>query len=417
MPFRILGINHKTAPVAIREQVAFDPQHLPDALDSLMREAGVAEAAILSTCNRTEIYWSGSAGADVLARWLSLSRGSEHDLSACRYLHEDQTAVEHVFRVAAGLDSMMLGEAQILGQLKDAYRAAQQAGCVGPMLNRLFQASFAAAKRVRTETRIGANAVSIASACISLARRVFADLGEHTALLVGAGDMITLAARHIATQGVGQIIIANRTLLHAQRLATETHGVAAPLTDLVNHLPHADIIISCTSSPTHIITRDMMHMALRARRHKPVFMVDLAVPRDIEPEVSELDDAYLFTIDHLQQVVAENRLQRASAADDAQTLIVEEVARFLAGARTKDAGPAIRALRARSDRVRMQTVEQARRMLEKGKSTDEVLEFLASTLTNRLMHAPTQALRDAAELGDAQAVQMLTRLLVPDGND
>jgi len=156
---------------------------------------------------------------------------------------------------------------------------------------------------------------------------------------------------------------------------------------------------------------------LRARRHKPVFMVDLAVPRDIEPEVSELDDAYLFTIDHLQQVVAENRLQRASAADDAQTLIVEEVARFLAGARTKDAGPAIRALRARSDRVRMQTVEQARRMLEKGKSTDEVLEFLASTLTNRLMHAPTQALRDAAELGDAQAVQMLTRLLVPDGND
>lgn len=417
MPFRILGINHGTAPVAIREQVAFDPQHLPEALDSLMREAGVAEAAILSTCNRTEIYWSGSAGADVLARWLSLSRGNEHDLSACRYLHEEQTAVEHVFRVAAGLDSMMLGEAQILGQLKDAYKAAQQAGCVGPMLNRLFQASFAAAKRVRTETRIGANAVSIASACISLARRVFADLGEHTALLIGAGDMITLAARHIATQGVGQIIIANRTLLHAQRLATEIHGVAAPLTDLVNHLPHADIIISCTSSPTYIITRDMMHMALRARRHKPVFMVDLAVPRDIEPEVSELDDAYLFTIDDLQQVVAENRLQRASAADDAQTLIVEEVARFLAGARTKDAGPAIRALRTRSDRVRMQTVEQARRMLEKGKSTDEVLEFLASTLTNRLMHAPTQALRDAAELGDAQAVQMLTRLLVPDGND
>ena len=417
MPFRILGINHKTAPVAIREQVAFDPQHLPAALGSLTREAGIAEAVILSTCNRTEIYWSGIAGADALARWLSQSRRSEYDLTSCQYLHEDQAAVEHVFRVAAGLDSMMLGEAQILGQLKDAYRAAQQAGSAGPMLHKLFQASFSAAKRVRTETRIGANAVSIASASIALARRVFADLGARTALLVGAGEMIALTARHIATQGVGRLIIANRTLPRAQQLAAEVHGVAVPLTDITAHLPQVDIIISCTASPTPIITQDMVRMALRARRHRPMFMVDLAVPRDIDPDVAELEDVYLFTIDDLQQVVAENRQQRISEAAAAQVLIAEEVARFVADTRSKDAGPAIRALRAQSEAVRAQTMEQARRMLANGRSVDEALEFLASTLTNRLLHAPTQALRDAAELGDAQVAQVLARLLVRDGGD
>ncbi|MBS0613228.1 MAG: glutamyl-tRNA reductase [Proteobacteria bacterium] len=417
MPFRILGINHKTAPVAIREQVAFDPQHLTEALRSLTRESGIAEAVILSTCNRTEVYWSGSADAETLSRWLSQSRRSEYDLTASLYLHEEQAAVEHVFRVAAGLDSMMLGEAQILGQLKDAYRAAQQAGSAGPMLHKLFQASFSTAKRVRTETRIGANAVSIASACIALARRVFANLGAHAALLIGAGEMITLAARHMAAQGVGQLIIANRTLPRAQELAVEVHGMAVPLTDMAGHLPQSDIVVSCTASPTPIISKDMVRMALRARRHKPMFMVDLAVPRDIEPDVAELEDVYLFTIDDLQQVVAENRQQRASEADAAQTLIAEEVARFIADTRTKDAGPAIRALRAQSDAVRVQTVEQARRMLANGRPAEEALEFLANTLTNRLLHAPTQALRDAAELGDAQVAQVLTRLLVRDGGD
>ena len=414
MPFRILGINHRTAPVAIREQVAFDPQQLAGVLRALTQEAGIAEAVILSTCNRTEVYWSGTATGADLSNWLAQLRPSEHDLSTSIYVHEESAAVEHVFRVAAGLDSMMLGEAQILGQLKDAYRAAQEAGSTGPALHKLFQATFSTAKRVRTDTRIGANAVSIASASVSLARRVFSDLGARTALLIGAGEMITLTARHVAGQGVNKIIIANRTLQRAQELAAEVRGVAVDLSELPTHLAQADIVISCTASPVPIITKAMAKTAIKARRRKPMFMVDLAVPRDIEPEVADFEDIYLFSIDDLQQVVAENKQHRATEADAAHVMIAQEVARFLSEARAKDAGPAIRALRAQSDIVRTQTVEQARKLLASGRSPEEVIDFLANTLTNRLLHPPTQALREAAELGDAQLAQTLMRLLVKD---
>ena len=414
MPFRILGINHRTAPVAIREQVAFDPQQLAGVLRALTQEAGIAEAVILSTCNRTEVYWSGTATGADLSNWLAQLRPSEHDLSTSIYVHEESAAVEHVFRVAAGLDSMMLGEAQILGQLKDAYRAAQEAGSTGPALHKLFQATFSTAKRVRTDTRIGANAVSIASASVSLARRVFSDLGARTALLIGAGEMITLTARHVAGQGVNKIIIANRTLQRAQELAAEVRGVAVDLSELPTHLAQADIVISCTASPVPLITKAMAKTAIKARRRKPMFMVDLAVPRDIEPEVADFEDIYLFSIDDLQQVVAENKQHRATEADAAHVMIAQEVARFLSEARAKDAGPAIRALRAQSDIVRTQTVEQARKLLASGRSPEEVIDFLANTLTNRLLHPPTQALREAAELGDAQLAQTLMRLLVKD---
>ncbi len=414
MPFRILGINHRTAPVAIREQVAFDPQQLAGVLRALTQEAGIAEAVILSTCNRTEVYWSGTATGADLSNWLAQLRPSEHDLSTSIYVHEESAAVEHVFRVAAGLDSMMLGEAQILGQLKDAYRAAQEAGSTGPALHKLFQATFSTAKRVRTDTRIGANAVSIASASVSLARRVFSDLGARTALLIGAGEMITLTARHVAGQGVNKIIIANRTLQRAQELAAEVRGVAVDLSELPTHLAQADIVISCTASPVPIITKAMAKTAIKARRRKPMFMVDLAVPRDIEPEVADFEDIYLFSIDDLQQVVAENKQHRATEADAAHVMIAQEVTRFLSEARAKDAGPAIRALRAQSDIVRTQTVEQARKLLASGRSPEEVIDFLANTLTNRLLHPPTQALREAAELGDAQLAQTLMRLLVKD---
>jgi glutamyl-tRNA reductase len=414
MPFRILGINHKTAPVAIREQVAFEPQQLAGVLRALTQEAGIAEAVILSTCNRTEVYWAGTATGADLTQWLSQLRPSEHDLSTSIYVHEESAAVEHVFRVAAGLDSMMIGEAQILGQLKDAYRTAQEAGSTGPALHKLFQATFSTAKRVRTDTRIGANAVSIASASVSLARRVFSDLGARTALLIGAGEMITLTARHVAGQGVNKIIIANRTLQRAQELATEVRGIAVNLSELPTHLAQADIVISCTASPVPIITKAMAKTAIKARRRKPMFMVDLAVPRDIEPEVADFEDIYLFSIDDLQQVVAENKQQRATEADAAHVMIEQEVTRFLSEARAKDAGPAIRALRAQSEIVRAQTVEQARKLLASGRNPEEVIDFLANTLTNRLLHPPTQALREAAELGDAQLAQTLARLLVKD---
>jgi glutamyl-tRNA reductase len=411
MAVNILGINHKTAPVALREKVAFGEDRLVAALMKLRQELGVAEALILSTCNRTEVYWSGTASGAELSRWLERHHGDNLDLAASLYVHQESRAIEHTFSVASGLDSMVLGEVQILGQLKDAYRIAQESGSTGPILNKLFQAAFSAAKRVRTETRIGANAVSLASATVSLARRVFEDLGAHCALLVGAGDMNALTARHFMSAGIKRMVIANRTLERAQTLAAELKAHAVPLTDLNQELAEADIVISCTASPEPLISKRAVEAAIRTRRRRPIFMVDMAVPRDIDPAVAELEDVYLFSIDDLQQLVDENIQQRELAAGGARLLINEEVARFLAESRAQDAGPAIRALRQQADGIRQQTVEQARRMLAAGKPTDEVIDYLANTLTNRLLHAPTQALRQAAELADLALAETVTRLL------
>jgi glutamyl-tRNA reductase len=412
MAFKILGINHRTAPVALREKVAFSKERLLAALRALRQEAGVAEVVILSTCNRTELYWAGSASGAELSQWLERHHGNNLDLASSLYVHQESRAVEHAFSVASGLDSLVLGEAQILGQLKDAYRVAQEAGSTGPSLNKLFQAAFSAAKRVRSETRIGENAVSLASATVSLARRVYSDLSAHTALLVGAGDMNALAARHFIAAGVKRMVIANRTLGRAQALAAELKAQAVGLEALDQELAQADIVIACTASPVPLITKASAEAAIRARRRRPIFMMDLAVPRDIDPAVAELEDVYLFSIDDLQQLIDENRQQREVAAGGARLVIDEEVARFLTESRAKDAGPAIRALRDQADGIRSNTVEQARRLLAAGKSPDEVIEYLANTLTNRLLHAPTQALRQAAELSDSTLAETLTRLLI-----
>ena len=410
MAFNILGINHKTAPVALREKIAFNEDRLVAALRTLRLESGIAEVVILSTCNRTEVYWSGSASGADLSQWLERHHGNNLDLASSLYVHQEQRAVEHAFSVASGLDSMVLGEAQILGQLKDAYRVAQETGSTGPTLNKLFQAAFSAAKRVRSETQIGANAVSLASATVKLARRMYADLGAQNTLMIGAGEMIALTARHFATAGVKRMVIANRTLDRAQQLAVELKGYAVGLDQLDKELTQADIVVSCTASTDPLITRAMAAAALKARRRKPIFMVDLAVPRDINPAVAELEDVYLFSIDDLQQLVDENRQSREVAAGGARLLIEEEVARFLTESRAKDAAPAIRALRQQADVIRLQTLEQARRMLAGGKPSDEVLEFLANTLTNRLLHTPTQALRQASESADTALAEALTRL-------
>ena len=412
MAFNILGINHRTAPVALREKVAFSEERLLAALRTLRQETGVAEVVILSTCNRTEVYWAGSASGAELSSWLERHHGHQLDLASSLYVHQEQQAVQHAFTVASGLDSMVLGEAQILGQLKDAYRAAQEAGSTGPTLNKLFQAAFSAAKRVRSETRVGENAVSIASAIVSLARRVYSDLSAHTALLVGAGEMNALTGRHFMSAGVKRMVIANRTLARAQDLAAELKAHAAGLDDLDRELAQADIVISCTASPVPLITKSAVEVAIRARRRRPIFMVDLAVPRDIDPAVAELEDVYLFSIDDLQQLIDENRQQREVAADGARLLIEEEVARFLSDSRAHDAGPAIRALRQQADGIRQQTVEQARRLLASGKSPEEVLDYLANTLTNRLLHTPTQALRQAGESADSALAEALTRALL-----
>jgi glutamyl-tRNA reductase len=409
MAFNILGLNHRTAPVALREKVAFNEERLIAALRALRQERGVAEAVILSTCNRTEVYWAGSASGAELSQWLERHHDPDLDLAASLYVHQEQSAIEHAFNVASGLDSMVLGEPQILGQLKEAYRIAHETGSTGPYLNKLFQAAFSTAKRVRSETQIGANAVSLASATVSLARRMYSDLSAHAALMIGAGDMIALTARHFSAAGVKRMVIANRTLSRAQTLAAEIGGTAVELSQLDKALTEADIVISCTASLMPIITKAATAAAARRRRRRPIFMVDLAVPRDIDPGVADLEDVYLFSIDDLQQLIDENRQQREVAAGGARLLIGEEVARFLAESRTKEAGPAIRALRQQADGIRRQTLEQARRMLSAGKPTDDVLEYLANTLTNRLLHAPTQALKEAWETPESGRVETAAR--------
>jgi len=411
MPFFVLGINHRTAPVEIREKVVFAGEELPAALHELKDVPQVREAVIVSTCNRTELYCftedGNAALADWLARWHDLA---SHHIESCLYRLEDTRAVAHLFSVASGLDSMIIGEPQILGQLKDAYRAAHEHDATGPHLNRLFQAAFSVAKRIRSGTQIGSNSVSVAAAAVSLARTVFERLGERTALLVGAGETIALAARHLASNGVKRMIVANRTLANAQELAQEFSAYAITLDALAVHLPEADIVISSTASPTPIITYDAVKAALRARKRRPIFMVDIAVPRDIEPKVAELEDVYFFTIDDLHTVVNENLETRRQAARDADRLIAHEVDIFEQQRKTLDAVPAIRQIREHADTLRAQTMDQAQRMLASGRDAKEVLEFLASTLTNRLTHAPTHRLRLAAEQRDEELIKAAAEL-------
>jgi glutamyl-tRNA reductase len=409
MSIVVLGLNHRTAPVEVRERVVFDAPRLPEALHNLCARPGVQEGLIVSTCNRTEVYSVIDGGHAALTDWLEDYHQTGHDLGECCYELHGPAAVQHVFAVASGLDSLILGEPQILGQLKDAYRSAHDAGTAGPLLNRLFQATFAVAKRVRTETRVGASAVSVASAGVQLARRIFAGFEQHTALLIGAGEMIELTGRHLHAQGLKRMIIANRSLDRAQDLALEFKASAISLDALDEHLPAADIVISSTASPTPIVTLAATKAAITARRRRPMFMLDIAVPRDIEAGVADLEDVYLYTIDDLRQVVDDNLKARQDEAQEARQLIEGEVARFMSALRTLDAAPIIRDLRARADQTKAQTLDQARRMIAAGKR-DEALEFLANTLTNRLLHAPSRALRLAAEQGDAGLIDAAHKL-------
>nr|WP_298728830.1 glutamyl-tRNA reductase [uncultured Steroidobacter sp.] len=437
MPLVVIGINHRTAPVEIREKMVFAGEELPEALRELAGQPGVREALIVSTCNRTELYCFADHGGeppgdsnngptpgadpsqpltDWLANWHDLA-AHRLDINQTLYRLQGSAAVQHLFAVACGLDSLVIGEPQILGQLKDAYRAALEQKVTGPYLNRVMQTAFSVAKRVRTQTRIGANAVSVAYAAVSLARTVFEKFAGHTALLVGAGETIALAARHLHANGLGRMIVANRSLGRAQELAAEFKGFAIGIDDLAAHLPEADIVITSTASPTPVITYDAVQAAVRARRRKPIFMVDIAVPRDIEAEVSKIEDVYLFTIDDLQNVVNENLASRREAARDASEMLAAEVSLFEQQLKTLDAVPTIRQLRDEAEAVRSQTAEQARRMLAAGRDPREVVDFLASTLTNRLLHGPSQRLREAAERGEVELLEAARILFAADAPD
>ncbi len=415
MSLLVLGLNHRTAPLAVRERIVFDAVRLPSALAALMQQDGVREALIVSTCNRTELYCACDGAPAGLEDWLEQQSGGA-GIAGCLYRLHGDDAIRHLFGVASGLDSLIIGEPQILGQLKDAYRAAQRAGTAGASLNRLFQRAFTVAKRVRTDTAVGASAVSVASAGVQLARRVFAGFEQHCALLVGAGDMVELCARHLHAQRLERMIIANRSVNRAQRIAAAFRAAAIPLDALDSHLPQADIVISSTASPQQVVGYEAVRAAVGVRRHRPMFMLDLAVPRDIDPRVATLEDVYLFTIDDLRQVVDENLRARQDEAGEARRMIDEEVARYATAQKTRDAVPLIRELRRQADSAREQTLEQARRMLAAGRDPGEVAEFLAATLTNRLLHRPSTALREAAERGDTALAEAVARLWRLDGD-
>jgi len=406
MTLWVLGLNHQTAPVDLRERVAFDAGTVPHALSSLRALPDVTEAALLSTCNRTELYAVAEDG-DVLASWLATHADG---LDGYLYRHRDADAVRHLFRVATGLDSMVLGEPQILGQVKDAWSTAREHGALGNRLDRLFQQTFAVAKRARTDTRVGANPVSVASAAVRLAQNAFARLSESTVLLVGAGETIELAAKHLSEGRVRRLLVANRTLAHAQELATRHGGYALPLTELDRHLAEADVVFSATAAREPVVLQAQVSAALAKRRHKPMLLFDLAVPRDIEASVGELRDAYLYTVDDLERAVEDNRRGRREAADAAEAIIDVQVGRFMetlqAGTRTEP----LKRLRALGESTREDVLAKARQQLASGREPEQVLEFLAHTLTNRLLHPPTAALREAALSGDADLARAADRL-------
>jgi glutamyl-tRNA reductase len=409
-----IGINHQTAPVELRERVAFADHALPAALSALRGLPGVHEAVLLSTCNRTELYAVAEGDGRALDAWLAAHPGSDEaargDLRPYLYRHEGGDAVRHLFRVATGLDSLVLGEPQILGQVKQAWAAARQAGALGGQLDRLFQQAFVAAKRARTDTRIGANPVSVASTAVRLAQASFARLEDSVVLLVGAGETIELVARHLAQAQVKRLLVANRTLVHAQDLASRHGGVALPLEELQRHLAEADIVFSATASRVPVIGRAQVEAALAQRRHRPMLLMDLAVPRDIEPGVAELRDAFLYTIDDLEKAVEDNRRGRREAAEAAEAIVELQVARYAETQAAATGATPLKRLRAHGEGARDDVLAKARQQLRSGQDPATVLEFLANTLTNRLLHAPTVALRQAALEGDASLARAAEKL-------
>ena len=415
----VLGINHRTAPVEVRGQVTFPPEQLASALAELTAMDAVHEAAILSTCNRTEVYCtrddtSPEAVADWLCRFHKIDPGS---LQPHLYNYLEAEAVRHILRVAAGLDSMILGEPQILGQMKDSYQQALQANSLDTLVNRLFQHTFSVAKQIRTDTAIGASPVSVAFAAVSLARQIFGQLEKQTALLIGAGETIELTARHLHERGIGKIVIANRTVSRAHDLAAQFDGYGIELDEIPAHLAEADIVISSTGSTEPVITRDQVKKALKKRKHRPIFMVDIAVPRDIATDVAELDDIYLYTVDDLQQVIEENLHSREEAAQQAEEIIEVQVERFMAWMRSLNAVPTVRAYRDYAKSLGARELEKATRQLANGKPPQEVAETLTRNLIRKLTHNPSVNLRNAAAAGETGLFEAVRTLFHLDTNE
>jgi len=410
MPIYALGLNHTTAPLEVREQVAFQMETLGHALRDLIGRPRVNEAAILSTCNRTEVYFQGAEVGPVI-EWLEDFHGvPKASLSPYVYTLLQQEAVTHAFRVASGLDSMVLGEPQILGQMKLAVKTAEAAGSLGLVLNRLFQRTFAVAKDVRTSTDIGSASISMAAASVKLAERIFPTLGEQRVLLIGAGEMIDLAATHFAAKKPRSITVANRTLERGEQLAARFGADAITLSDLSDRLAGFDIIVTSTASSLPILGKGLLERAIKARKRAPMFIVDLAVPRDVEPEVVELDDIFLYTVDDLANIVKDNLQIRVDSMREAESMIAEQVQSFLRWLEGRSIVPTIAALHGHHDQLRAAELERARRLLAGGMPAEQVLDQFARGLTKKFLHAPTQALNQAGEAERAQLLATLQRM-------
>jgi glutamyl-tRNA reductase len=414
MSLRVIGINHKTAPVAVREKVAFSPDGLIQKLNEIRHDIShnKNEVIILSTCNRTEIYTFSDYSVEQMTSWLPHQSGiNQEQIFQYCYEHQGDDATRHIMRVASGLDSMVLGEPQIFGQLKAALKTASECKTAGTTLKRLMQHAFLTAKKVRTQTGIGSNPVSVAFAAVNLAKQIFSKLNNKTALLIGAGETIELVGKHLQKADIGKVIIANRSIENATKIADELNGVGISLQDIGDYLPDADIVISSTAAPMPIIGKGTVEAALKKRKHKPIFMVDIAVPRDIEEEVGELDDIYLYTVDDLQSVIEDNLKSRQEAAEHGELMINDEVENFMNWLRAQDQMDVIKRYREKISSIQNETLEKALKLLKKGSSADEALNFLAHTLTNKLAHDATVAMNKAAHAGDHKLLEASNKLL------
>ena len=406
MPIYALGLNHTTAPLPVRERVVFAPETLGHALRDLLGRPKIKEAAILSTCNRTEVYFNGTEAPPVV-EWLEdFHRMPKDTLSPYVYTLPQDRAVSHAFRVASGLDSMVLGEPQILGQMKNAVRSAEAAGSLGLVLNRLFQKTFAVAKDVRTQTDIGNASISMAAAAVKLAERIFPSIADQRLLLIGAGEMIELAAAHFAAKKPRSITVANRTFERGSQLADRLDADAITLNELPDRLAQFDIIVTCTASTLPIIGKGTLERVIKQRRHAPVFIVDLAVPRDVEPEVAELDDVFLYSVDDLAEIVKGNLQIRREAVVQAEQMIADQAGHFLRWLAGRSVVPTIAALHGHHDGLRSSELERARKLLAAGGSPDQALEALARGLTNKFLHGPLSALNAAGEAERAELIAL-----------
>jgi len=397
----VVGLSHKTAPVEVREKLSFPNEMVPEALASLMRYESIREALILSTCNRVEIYayvHDAAAGVGQIKQFISSYHNLTPDsLAQSLYIHSDADGIRHAFRVASSLDSMVVGEPQILGQLKESFEVALRSKTTGMMLNKLIQKSISVAKRIRTETKIAESAVSVSFAAVELSRKIFGNLEEKTAMLLGAGVMAELAARHFKSNGVKNVLVANRTFEHAVELARELCGSAVHFEDFPSEMVMADILICSTGSPTFVIGPAIVNRVLKSRRNKPIFMIDISVPRNIDPEVNKIDNVFLFDIDDLQGVVDLNREGRAKEAEKAEHIIAQEVQTYQQWEQSLDAVPTIVELREKVETIRRKEVDKTLSQL--GDITEkqrDLIEAMSSAIVNKIIHAPIVVLKQSA---------------------